>query len=182
MSSVSQMQSSILSVVPTSMTSILHNFKLMNSLTTSVNQNNLITDLISPQSNTQTLLNSNKIIIDSLISRGYISLTTQVAANGNASTNTQPVPNTVTLGFYLPYSSDPFNTQNMVLYTVNLSDFYTATNNTGSYNVTPNNIIYNQTPGSIVSNGTYIQKVGNVVSGITSLISFINNIVSTSGY
>ena len=67
--------------------------------------------------------------------------------------------------------------QNMTLYSVDLSYFYTASNNNGSYTPSPNTILYNQTPGSIVSNATYISKVISVVNSISSLLNFINIVI-----
>lgn len=188
--SASQIQATIMLVVPNAMGNVLQNFKLANSLTTNVNTNNLIADLLTTPSNTQNLLASNQNIINTLVSRGLSTVTTVPAVSNNPgnpgnsgnSQNQNGAKNSVIFNFFLPYSSDAYNNQNMILFTVDLSFFYTATDANGNYVPTPNNILYNQTPGSIVTNATYITKLNTLCTSIQSLLNFINNINATGNF
>jgi len=144
----------------------LQNFQLMNGLTTIVDSNANISDLLSTtlNSDTQTLLASSKTIMDYAIARGLA---------------TMDVSGTIGFNYIQQYANSPSSMASLVIFTVDLSYFYvydpTATNN---YTPIANSVLYGN-DGATVSNAAYIAEVNSVISQFQQGISLITDILST---
>lgn len=183
---MSQLAKSILRTVAPNMVCVSNNLNLCNSITCVFDINGYITDLETDGSTSEiyTLLNACKGIMDNLVARGLALYTTTLA------TTTPLVSNKVLFIFYLPYNTTLTSTNNINLYQVDLSNFYTASasqsnqNNTSYYDVSANSETYWDGGSTIigVDNAIYIGNLTTLINQIQMLLSLIADIASTAAY
>lgn len=175
--SSNQINSTTNRVMAKTVNSSLQNFQLMNGLTTIVNDNAKISDLLEANnvSDTQTLLASTKTIMDYAIARGLatINVVDEVTdASGNIIT-----AGSVLFNYNQNYANTPSTTTSLTLYQIDLSYFYiydaSATN---VYVPKSNSVLYDS---GNVTNATYIAEVTDVISSMGQCLSLIADIMST---
>lgn len=140
---------------------LLQNWNLTDGITTIVNDDNYISDLLLADnlSDIQTFLASNKTIMDSAIDRGYTTMD-------------------VSGGIYFNYDqlyNKTMNTKNTVtIYQTDLSFFYKYDASATNYYTPKTNVeIYNS---GAVSNSTVIQSVTDVIDQTKQTINLIADI------
>ena len=169
--SQNQINQTINRVTLKTINSSLQNFQIINGLTTVVDNNAKIADLLDNNSDTQILLTSTKTILDYAVSRGLATMELQ-AADTNAS---PPLPNIVKYNFNQQYANSVSSTANLTLYQIDLSNFYDATSSTVYENKTNVELYQNGT----ISNATYIANVNGVISSMQTCIGLVTDIMST---
>ncbi len=105
-----QLNRTIATSVINNFTDILNNFKFIDSLCNVVDAFNKISDLTKAdnQSDIQSLLTSNKSIIDNLVARGIIKL--------ELVNSSSPLENSTKVIFFLQYTSSPNVVSDINLY------------------------------------------------------------------
>lgn len=187
--SSTQINSTTNKVMTKTVSSSNQNFQLINGLTTIVDSNAKITDLLSTTTNsdTQTLLASTKTIMDYAIARGLATINVvqvgQYDASGNSdanggydvSGNVQAA--SILFNYNQYYANSPSTTSNLTLYQIDYTYFYvysaTAINN---YTPKTNLVLYND---GAITNSTYITEVNQVISSQNQCLSLIGDISST---
>lgn len=175
--SSNQINSTTNRVMAKTVNSSLQNFQLMNGLTTIVNDNAKISDLLEADnvSDTQTLLASTKTIMDYAIARGLatIDVVDEVTdASGNITT-----AGSVLFNYNQNYANTPSTTTSLTLYQIDLSYFYVYdASATNDYAPKSNSVLYDS---GNVTNATYIAEVNNVISSMGQCLSLIADIMST---
>jgi len=181
-----QINTTITRVTTGTLFSCINNFQLISALTTTVNYEARIIDLILPddQSNIQTLLVSIQSILNNNVARGLASFILQPIGNydnnGNSviggGYNSAGVlqPNKVIYNYQLQYSSNPNVSSTLILYSIDLSYFYTA-KTSSTYGTTANSISYSNS----VTNFTYISEVSNVIMSIQQCKSLNDDYTSS---
>ena len=171
--------------------SLLQNFQIMNGLTTIVNDNAKISDLLLDDidSDTQTILGSSKTIIDYAVARGLASIDVvkvgQYNSNreedldGGYDDNGDVQPGSVKFNYNQSYANTPTTTANMALYKIDLTYFYvydsSAVNN---YTPKSNSVLYNS---GTITNAAYISEVNKVITFESQCLRLISNIMATQG-
>ena len=187
--SSNQINSTTNRVMTKTVSSSLQNFQLMNSLTTIVNENAKISDLLlaDADSDTQTLLASTKTIMDYAIARGLATIdVVQVGQYDNAGNNAvdggydsagNAQPGTVLFNYNQYYAYTPSTTAIITLYQIALSYFYvydaTAVN---AYTPKTNAVLY---ASGAITNAAYIGEVNNVIASQGQCLSLIADIMTT---
>ncbi len=159
---LNQLNRTICTSVTTNFTDILNNFNFIDSLCNVTDAYNKITDLkkADGDSDVQSLLSANKLIIDNLVARGII---------GKELVHTSsPDVNTFKVVFYLQYISAPNVSSNINLYELDLSFFYTVNNAETDYTPTSNASTY-----SDENNAEYIGQVSDVKKSIGKLLDLV---------
>lgn len=169
--------------------SCIQNFSLMNGLTTVVDTNAKIIDLLSTtsSSDTQTLLTSSKTIMDYAIARGLASVSVvQIgqfdsagsdAVDGGYDLNGSAQPGSVKFNYNQQYSNTPSSTASITLYQVDLTYYYVYdTNSTNNYTPKANSVIYND---GAITNSSYIAELNNVLQSYKDCESLIQDIAVT---
>jgi hypothetical protein len=170
MASTTQINKSISRISDNTFNAALGNFNLINALTTVVDSSARITDLVLPDitSDTQTLLASIKTILDYVVSRGFASITTVLADSATSTANS------VKYNFFLQYAVSSSSVGAITLYQIDLTDFYTASDNAGTFAATSNSLLYASTD----TNAYYITKVNNVINSLNTVISLNKDLTS----
>lgn len=162
--SQSQLNSTTNRVMTKTNNACLQNFQLINGLTTIVNSNAQISDLLlaDNSSDIQTLLASSKTIMDYAIARGLASM---------------DISGSIVFNYNQQYSNTPSTTTSLTIYQNDLSYFYKydalATND---YTPKTNNDLYSS---GAVTNADFIAGVNTVISQYQQCISLITDISST---
>ncbi len=159
-----QLNRTIANSVINNFTDILNNFKFIDSLCNVVDSYNKISDLAKAdnQSDIQSLLTSNKSIIDNLVARGIIKL--------ELVNTVSPLVNTTKVIFFLQYTSSPNVVSDINLYEVDLSFFYTTNADQDDYSPISNATTY---PPSEANNADYIAEVTSVKKSISQLLDLV---------
>jgi len=171
--SSNQINSTTNRVMTKTVSSSLQNFQLMNGLTTIVNDNAKISDLLlaDNDSDTQTLLASTKNIMDYAIARGLATITVSDESSVGVGDGS------VKFNYNQYYANTPSTTASITLYQIDLSYFYvydaTAANN---YTPKTNAVLYNS--GNI-TNAAYIAEVNDVIASQGQSLSLIADIMAT---
>jgi hypothetical protein len=160
-----QLNRTICTSITNNFNDILNNFKFIDSLCNVSDSYNKISDLkrADADSDIQSLLESNKRIIDNLVARGLIR--TELVHTSS------PDVNTFKAVFFLQYISAPNVTSNINLYEVDLSFFYTVNNAQNDYDPTSNAVTY-----ADEDNADYIQEVTAVKVSIEKLIDLVGSL------
>ncbi len=162
-----QLNRTIATSVINNFTDILNNFKFIDSLCNVVDAFNKISDLTKAdnQSDIQSLLTSNKSIIDNLVARGIIKL--------ELVNSSSPLENSTKVIFFLQYTSSPNVVSDINLYEVDLSFFYTVNGAEDDYSPTSNADTY---PPTEANNSSYIAQVTAVKKSISQLLDLTNSL------
>ncbi len=162
--SQNQLNSTTNRVVLKTVNASLQNFQLMNGLTTIVNSDAKIADLLRADnvSDTQTLLSSSKTIMDYAVSRGLA---------------TMDVSGSVTFNYNQQYANSPTSMASLTIYSIDLSYFF-------EYDAASTNLYSNKTNTDLYNNGAitnaaYIAELNNVIVQMQQCISLITDILST---
>ena len=164
-------------VMTKTVSSSLQNFQLMNGLTTIVNDNAKISDLLlaDDDSDTHTLLDSTKTIMDYAIARGLatIDVVEEVQDdNGNITT-----PGSVKFNYNQYYANTPSTTASITLYQIDLSYFYVYDDSAvNDYTPKTNAVLYNS---GTITNAAYIAEVNDVIASQGQCLSLIADIMAT---
>ena len=167
----------------------LQNFQLINGISSIVNANAKIEDLLIADnlSDTQTLLDGCKTIFDYAIARGLASVSViQVGqfdssgnpvVNGGYDNNGNAQVGSVKFNYDQYYSTTPSSTSSLTIYQIDLSYFfeYDATSD-NNYTKKLNVDLYDN--GNI-SNGSYISEVNDVISSMEQCTNLINDVMSS---
>ena len=187
--SSNQINSTTNRVMTKTVNSSLQNFQLMNGLTTIVDDNAKISDLLEADnvSDTQTLLASTKTIMDYAIARGLATIdVVQVgqydssgnnAIDGGYDSNGTAQPSSVLFNYNQNYANTPSTTTSLTLYQIDLSYFYVYdASATNDYAPKSNSVLYDS---GNVTNATYIAEVADVITSMGQCLSLIADIMST---
>jgi hypothetical protein len=155
----------------------LQNFQLINGLTTIVDNNAKIKDLLltDASGDTQLLLESCKNIFDYAIARGLATITVV----GTTDTSGNVTAPSVNFNYNQYYSTTQTSTSTITLYEIDLTYFYKYDATPGvanSYIKKTNDDLYN---GGVVTNATYIGKVNNLILSMNQCTNLISDIMST---
>ena len=187
--SSNQINSTTNRVMTKTVSSSLQNFQLMNGLTTIVNDNAKISDLLlsDDDSDTQTLLDSTKTIMDYAIARGLATIDVvqvgQYDSDGNSATdggydnagNAQPA--SVKFNYNQYYANTPSTTASITLYQIDLSYFYVYdASAVNDYTPKTNAVLYNS---GTITNAAYIAEVNDVIASQGQCLSLIADIMAT---
>lgn len=187
--SSNQINSTTNRVMTKTVSSSLQNFQLMNGLTTIVNDNAKISDLLlaDDESDTQTLLASSKTIMDYAIARGLATMDVvqigqynsngDVSVDGGYNVNGVAQPGSVKFNYNQYYANTPSTSASITLYQIDLSYFYVY-NAAAVNDYTPktNAVLYNS---GAITNATYISEVNNVIASQGQSLSLIADIMAT---
>ncbi len=165
--SQNQINSTTNRVVLKTVNASLQNFQLMNGLTTIVDSNAKIADLLRADndSDTQTLLTSTKTIMDYAVARGLATITSDTSGN-------------VAFNYNQQYANSPTSMASITIYSIDLSHFYKYDPLAANYHYTnrSNTELYNS---GAVTNAAYIAELNNVIVQMQQCISLITDILST---
>lgn len=171
--SSNQINSTTNRVMTKTVSSSLQNFQLMNGLTTIVNDNAKMSDLLldDDDSDTQTLLASTKTIMDYAIARGLATITVSDETSLGAGDGS------VKFNYNQYYANTPSTTDSITLYQIDLSYFYvydaTAEND---YTPKTNAVLYNS---GAITNAAYIAEVNDVIASKGQCLNLIADIMAT---
>ena len=107
----------------------LENIKIIQGLTNLTDSNGKITDLLTDTGASASILTGIKTMMDTLISRGLLFVTTVDATS-------------VTLSFKIHYYSSLTSSTALEIYTIDMSNFYTASDSAGAYAPTALTTLY----------------------------------------
>ncbi len=163
--SQNQINSTTNRVVLKTVNASLQNFQLMNGLTTIVNSDAKIADLLRADvdSDTQTLLTSSKTIMDYAVARGLA---------------TMDVSGSIAFNFNQQYANSPTSMASITIFSIDLSYFYKYDPLAANYHYTnrTNTELYNS---GAVTNAAYIAQVNNVIVQMQQCVGLITDILST---
>jgi hypothetical protein len=169
--------------------STLQNFFLINGISSIVDEDALISDLLLADdvSDTQILLTGCKQILDFAVARGLATITSvevgQYDASGNAlvdggfDVSGVAQPASVKFNYIQSYFTTPTRSSILSLYEVDLTYFYVydvAGDN--NYSKKTNLVLYDN--GVTVSNAEYVGEINNVITSLEQCSNLINDIMS----
>lgn len=176
--SSNKINSTINRVILKTLSSSLQNFQLINGISSIVDENAQISDLLlnDNASDTQTLLHGCKQIIDYAVARGLATITVVnkvVDASGNVTT-----PASVKFNYNQSYYTTPTRSSTLTLYELDLTYFYEfngAINIDNQYSQKTNTDLYD---GVDITNAEYVSEVNKVISSMEQCANLINDIMS----